>query len=397
MLGKKKTVKISKKVATKQALTNLYICFRVMGIHVTKNHPHLYIIYVIVIHSLTTVFTPISFTTSYFRKTDQDFNVGVFLTSIQAVINVYGCAIKILLLIYYKTKLEAAEKLMDKMDQHCRAEDEIQELFNIRDLGRKIVLGYITAYWTYTTMTYISALVSGVPSYSINLFFLDWKRSKREFYLASFLEYVLVTWTCLQQVANDSYGTIYVCILRGHVRVLLLRIRKMGRKVDQTADQNLEELKSCIKDHKDLSELYNIISPVISRTIFLQFSITAVILGITLINIAVFAATITAMAASGFYVIAVSVEIFPLCYYANCLLYDSDTLATEIFHSAWIDQDRRYRKLLIFFIQRTQKSMELWAGKIFPINLNSFISIAKFSFSLYTLIKQMGIKERLGL
>ncbi|XP_058974686.1 odorant receptor 7a-like [Musca domestica] len=368
-----------------------------MGIHFTKSHTHLYLIYAIVIHSLTTVFTPISFTTSYFRKTDENFNMGVFLTSVQAVINVYGCIVKIFFLVYYKKKLEAAEKLMDQMDQHCQADDEIQEIYNIRNLGRRIIIGYGIAYWIYTTMTYISALASGVPSYSLNLFLIDWRRSKLEFYVASFIEYFLTSWTCFQQVANDSYGTIYVCILRGHVRILLLRIRKMGRKVNRTADQNLEELKTCIKDHKELIELYNAISPVISRTIFLQFSITAAILGITLVNIAIFASSITAMAASAFYIVAVSVEIFPLCYYANCLLYDSDTLATEIFHSAWIGQDRRYRKMLIFFIQRTQKSMELWAGKMFAINLNTFISIAKFSFSLYTLIKQMGIKERLGL
>ncbi|XP_061393087.1 odorant receptor 42a-like [Musca vetustissima] len=398
MVNREIAVKPKKKVATKHAVTYLYGCFHIMGIHPGKTNPQLYILYALVIHTMTTIFTPISFTTSYFIRSDTDtFNVGVFLTSVQAVINVYGCAVKMLLLVYYKSKLEAAEKLMDKMDEHCRAEDEVQELYTVRNLGRRIVLGYCTAYWIYTTMTYIAALISGVPSYSLNLFVIQWRRSKWEFYVASFIEYILTSWTCFQQVANDSYGTVYVCILRAHVRILLLRIRKMCSQSDQTAEQNLEELKSVIKDHKDLIQLYNAISPVISQTIFLQFSITAIILGITLINIAIFSTTIAAVAASSFYVIAVVVEIFPLCYYANCLLYDSDTLATEIFHSAWIDRDQRYRKMLIFFIQRTQKSMELWAGKMFPINLNSFISIAKFSFSLYTLIKQMGIKERLDL
>ncbi|XP_073832925.1 odorant receptor 7a-like [Musca autumnalis] len=387
----------NKTVATKQAVSYLYGCFRIIGLHITKKNPHPYIFYAITIHCLTTIFVPISFTSSYFVKSDVAVNYGVVLSSIQGVINVYGCIIKILLLVYYKHKLEAAEKLMDKMDMHCQAEDEVQELYNIRNLGRRIVVGYCAAYWTYTTMTFISSLVSGVPAYSINLFVIDWRRSKMEFYLASFIEYLLTSWTCFQQVANDSYGTVYVCILRAHVRILLLRIRKMGSRLEQSAEENLEELKSVIKDHKDLIELYNVISPVISRTIFLQFSITAAILSITLVNIAIFSTNIASKVASSFYFLAVIVEIFPLCYYAQCLLYDSDTLATEILHSSWILKDRRYRKMLVFFIQRTQKSMELWAGKIIPINLNSFISIAKFSFSLYTLIKQMGIKERLGL
>ncbi|XP_073828356.1 odorant receptor 7a-like [Musca autumnalis] len=387
----------NKTVATKQAVSYLYGCFRIMGIHIPKKNPHLYIVYSIIINCLTTLFTPISFTSSYFIKSNAAVSFDIKLSSMQAAIDVYGCAIKILVLIYYKHKLEAAEKLMDKMDKRCQAEDEVQELYNIRNLGRRIVVGYCAAYWTYTTMTLISAFVSGAPSYSINLFIIDWRHSKIEFYLASFIEYLLTSWTCFQQVANDSYGTVYVCILRAQVRILLLRIRKMGSRLEQSAEENFEELKSVIQDHKDLIELHNAISPVISRTIFLQFSITAAMLSITLINIAIFSTHIAATAASSIYVVVVLVEIFPLCYYAQCLVYDSDTLATEIFHSSWILKDKRYRKMLVFFMQRTQKSMELWAGKIIPVNLSSFISIAKFSFSLYTLIKQMGIKERLGL
>ncbi|XP_075155684.1 odorant receptor 7a [Haematobia irritans] len=385
------------KVATKEATTYLYRCFRIMGIHMPSKHRSAYIVYGILINCLTTIFTPITFTCSYFVKSNfQSASYGVILSSIQTSINVYGCAIKILMLIHYNPRLKVAEKLMDRMDERCQSIDEEHELQNVRDLGRKIVLLYLLAYWSYTSCTFISSLVSGVPSYSIYLFVIDWRRSRLEFYMASFIEYVLTSWTCLQQVANDSYGTVYVCILRAHVRIMLLRIRKMASNGDKSLEDNVEELKMCIKDHRNLIELYDVISPVISSTIFLQFSLTASILGITLINIAIFSTNFAVVAASSFYLVAVVIEIFPLCFYANCLLYDSDLLPIEIFHSSWNGQNRIYRKMIIFFIQRTQRSMELWAGKIFPINLNSFISIAKFSFSLYTLIKAMGIKEKLN-
>ena len=79
---------------------------------------------------------------------------------------------------------------------------------------------------------------------------------------------------------------------------------------------------------------------------------------------------------------AVVTEIFPLCYYSNCLIYDSDRLSEDIFHSKWIDQNSRYRKMMIFFMQRSQQTMELLAGKIFPINLNSFISVSSLKSKL---------------
>lgn len=90
----------------------------------------------------------------------------------------------------------------------------------------------------------------------------------------------------------------------------------------------------------------------------------------------IFAKAFSSKIASCFYVLAVVVEIFPLCYYSNCLMYDSDRLCEEIFHSSWIQQNVQYRKMLIFFMQRTQQTIEFMAGKIFYINLNSFISVS---------------------
>lgn len=166
------------------------------------------------------------------------------------------------------------------------------------------------------------------------------------------------------------------------------------------------------------SRLYTRVAPVISITLFVQFTITASLLGVTLINILIFATNTASIVASCFYVLAVVVEIFPLCYYAQCLMNENDHLTEAIFHSNWIHQSKRYRQMLIFFMQRSQKSIEFTAGKLFPITLSSFLSvscqivvifccyhlsflshlqIAKFSFSLYTLIKEMDIKTHYGL
>lgn len=82
------------------------------------------------------------------------------------------------------------------------------------------------------------------------------------------------------------------------------------------------------------------------------------------------------MVASCFYVLAVVVEIFPLCYYAQCLMDENNRLAEVIFHSNWINQNKRYRKMLIFFLQRSQKPIEFSAGKLFPITLSSFLSVS---------------------
>ncbi|KAM7349106.1 odorant receptor 7a-like [Cochliomyia hominivorax] len=386
-----------KKVATKEALTYLFRCFRILGLYRTEKYKYVYMIYCIFIHLSVTLFLPTSFIASYSLESNKNLDYDTLFTSIQVAINVFGCSLKICMLLYYIPHLLTAEPIMAKLDESCVAHDEVELLYKIKNLGRKLVVNFSITFWSYSISTFVVSMMAAHPPYSLYLPYINWRNSRWEFFIASFIEFLLMDAACFQQVANDSYAAVYVCILRAHVNILRLRIRKLGSDVSKSLEENENELKMCIKDHKNLIDLYKIIYPVISATIFLQFTNTAGILGITLINILIFAKGYSSIIASCFYVLAVVVEIFPLCYYANCLMYDSDLLSVEIFHSNWMKQNTRYRKMLIFFIQRSQQTMELMAGKMFPINLNSFISIAKFSFSLYTLIKKMGIKERLGL
>jgi len=65
--------------------------------------------------------------------------------------------------------------------------------------------------------------------------------------------------------------------------------------------------------------LLGCVSPVISRTIFVQFLITAAIMGTTMINIFIFANTNTKIA-SIIYLMAVTLQTAPCCYQATSLM-----------------------------------------------------------------------------
>ncbi|KAM7349107.1 odorant receptor 7a-like [Cochliomyia hominivorax] len=385
------------KVNSKDATSYLYCCFRIMGLYFTEKNKYSYLLYASFIHFWVTIFLPSSFIASYSLKSSKSFQYDTLLTSIQVAINVIGSSAKICMLLYYIPHLKTTEPVMTKLDERCEDEDEIALLYKLKSLGRRLVVSFAISFWSYATSTFIVSILAGHPPYSLYLPYINWRNSKWEFIVASVIEWMLMDGACFQEVANDAYAAVYVCILRAHVNILRLRISKLCSNPNKSLEDNIEDLKLCIIDHKNIIELYNIIAPVISATIFLQFTITAGILGITLINMMIFAKAFSLKIASCFYVVAVVVEIFPLCYYANCLMYDSERLSEEIFHSSWIQQSIQYRKMMIFFMQRTQITIQFLAGKIFYINLNSFISIAKFSLSLYTLIKKMNLKERLGL
>ncbi|XP_037941047.1 odorant receptor 7a-like [Teleopsis dalmanni] len=202
--------------------------------------------------------------------------------------------------------------------------------------------------------------------------------------------------TCFMQMCNDAYPLVYITILRSHIKNLLNRVENLCMDPNMSKAQNIEELKNCIKDHQNLIEFFNRISPLISVTVFIQFITSASAMAMTLINLMIFAIDFSARIASIFYFIAILTETFPLCYFAQMLMDDNNKLADTIFHSNWMGQDVAYTKMLLFFLQRSQAMMELTAGKLVPITLNSFLGSAKFSFSLYTFVKQMDTKGKFG-
>lgn len=157
---------------------------------------------------------------------------------------------------------------------------------------------------------------------------------------------------------------------------------------------------------------------------FVQFLIIGLILGITTLHIFLFADCL-AIIASLFYVASILAETFPCSFLANCLMDDSDRISLAIFHSAWHEEEPRYKQMICFFLQHTQKTLILTAMKIFPITLNSNINVSqqktsgnmrpkkikffppnttkflfrlqvvKFAFSVYTMMKQMGLGQNL--
>ncbi|XP_065364980.1 odorant receptor 42b-like [Calliphora vicina] len=381
-------------VATVMGTRYLFNGFRFLGVYMPENKRVLYVIWSVFINLLVTIYLPVGFAMSFAKMSGEELEIGNLLTSVQVSINVLGCSIKIILMGFLLPKLKSCDPIIDKLDKRCHTKEEINAIKRIIKEGNRFVVLFSISYWSYSSSTCISAVTFHRLPYNIYNPFIDSKVSNLHFYAAVFVEMALLDVACFQQVVDDSYAVIYVNILRTHLDILLKRIKNMSKNAKASLDANFEELKMCIIDHKNIIELYNVIAPIISITIFVQFTITATILGATLINILLFATNFASIVASCFYVCAVVVEIFPLCYYAQCLMDESNRLSDVIFHSNWVDQDVRYRKMLIFFIHRSQRTIEFTAGKLFPITLNSFLGIAKFSFSLYTFIKEMGIKEK---
>ncbi|XP_067634622.1 odorant receptor 59b-like [Eurosta solidaginis] len=381
-------------IHSKEALRRMFGLYQLWGVWHPERYVLFYRLYSIIPFFLLGFWLPFSFAVSFSQLDFSTLEIGNFLTSLQVAINSFMGAVKYFVMVYQLSTLRASEAIMDTLDSRCRDESEIAEIHKVVRQGNGVFTFVISVNCLYATSTFIGAALQGRVPYNLYNPILKWRRSSWEFVAAGFLEYFLMLGLSSTEAISDGYAPLYICIIRAHMKTLLIRIQNLGKSPQHTFVQNYEDLKACIKDHKLLLSFFDAISPIMSITLFMQFMVTAIILGCTLLNILIFAVDISSRIGSCFFVLAVIMEIYPTCYYAQCLLDDSNNLANVIFHSRWPDQSYEFRKLLVVFMQHTQKPMELLAGKLVPVNLATFVSIAKFSFTLYSFINEMGLKER---
>ncbi|XP_060535137.1 odorant receptor Or2-like isoform X2 [Cylas formicarius] len=79
-------------------------------------------------------------------------------------------------------------------------------------------------------------------------------------------------------------------------------------------------------------------------------------------------------------------------YYSNAheLMIQSSDIATAWFQSGWLGYPLKFRRNIIFCIQRSQQPLQLTIGNFQAVSLNSFISILKATYSFMTLLVTRG-------
>ncbi|XP_017064385.1 odorant receptor 7a [Drosophila eugracilis] len=393
---------------SRRAFRNLFNCFYALGMQApdgsrpTKSITwrRIYRYFSVVMYVWQLLLVPTCFVISYRYMGGME--ITQVLTSAQVAIDAVILPAKIVALAWNLPLLRRAEHHLAALDARCREQVEFQLILDAIKFCNRLVWFYQISYAIYSSSTFVCAFLLGQPPYALYLPGLDWQRSQLQFCIQAWIEFLIMNWTCLHQASDDVYAVIYLYMVRIQVQLLAKRVQNLGRNTkgemeiypdERKQEEHCAELQRCIVDHQTMLQLLGCISPVISRTIFVQFLITAAIMGTTMINIFIFANTNTKIA-SIIYLMAVTLQTAPCCYQATSLMLDNEKLALAIFQCQWLGQSARFRKMLLYYLHRAQQPITLTAMKLFPINLATYFSIAKFSFSLYTLIKGMNLGER---
>ncbi|XP_030387672.1 odorant receptor 42a-like [Scaptodrosophila lebanonensis] len=381
---------------SRNSLTYLMRCIFYIGIR--KPPQRFFVIYILwslVLNINSTFYQPIGFVIGVIINL-KEFSPGEFLTSLQVVFNVWTCVIKVLILWALLKRLDQAAVLLDKMDKRVTQPSERRMIHRAVAQSNRAFLLFLGVYISYATTTFLSAARHGRPPYQNYFPFLDWRASAWKFWLQTFLEYFAMLGACFQDACVDCYAISFVLPLRAHVNLLANRLRQLGQTTNDTlnSEQRYQELIKCIQDHKLLLRYADVISPVISGTIFVQFMVEGVVLGLTLINL-VFFANLSSGIAAIFFLSSVLIETSPFCILCTYLIHDCNNLSDALFGSGWMNEEQRYRKTVLYFLQKLQQPISFNAMGIFTVSVGTNIKVTRFAVSVFALVKQMNLAEKM--
>ncbi|XP_050317752.1 odorant receptor 7a-like [Bactrocera neohumeralis] len=337
---------------------------------------------------------PFTFFMGYLHTLETEL-LTVQLSILQAIFNILGLPIKAIVITILVTHLRSAEPIFARMDARYQGVASREQIKNCVITSIRFFASVIIVFNFYGCTTYLQALLTGSYPMHAWLPFIDSISQPTIRYWAHFsFEFFHMVFLLSVQASMDAFPAIYIRNLRTHFNLLTERVSHLGENPEFTDEQNYEELVDCIVTHQELLEAKNVVGSVCSITLFIQFVIVAFALCVSLLNFFVFADRRQQMLTVVYY-LGVIFQIMPTCYQASMIEDDSAKLPDAIFHCNWLAMDKRSRKLIIYFIHRSQENITFVALKFFKIDLTTNLSIVKFAFSLYTWMINMGFGDNL--
>ena len=76
-------------------------------------------------------------------------------------------------------------------------------------------------------------------------------------------------------------------------------------------------------------------------------------------------------------------KLFTPCYYGSFIEHESEKMFRNLFNPAWLDSNLTDKKKLLVLQQNFGKTLKVRAMKIVEINLETFVKIIQWTYSMY--------------
>ncbi|XP_030387107.1 odorant receptor 59a [Scaptodrosophila lebanonensis] len=345
-----------------------------------------YLAFTIPLNILFTLGYPFHLGMAVFRNGNMLDDINNFTTFVTCG----ACSIKFAFYIFNYDKVAKMEKLLQLLDTRVTGEKE-HEIYNrVKTQLRMILVIFVSIYGPIALLAELTFLTQEERGLIYPAWFpFDWRNSTRNYYIANMYQIVGVSYQLQQNYLNDCYPAVMLCLITAHIRMLSIRIEHLGTDKKISEDASEQELEACITDHKNLLELFKSIESFMSLPMFVQFTVTALNVCISIAALLFFVTEPMAVTYFFFYMLAMPLQIFPSCYFGTETEYWFDQLHYGAFSCNWITQRRSFKKKMMLFVEGTLRKKTAKAGGMLRIHVDTFFSTLRFAYSLFTIILRM--------
>ncbi|XP_036336846.1 odorant receptor 59a-like [Rhagoletis pomonella] len=352
----------------------------------TTRYRYLYYLYSFILNAFITIGYPTHLMIGLFKmqqKADIFKNMCVTFTCI-------ACSIKIIAFWWRLPQVRKTYNIILKLDRRITHPDDIKLYKSTILLSVKRVLIFvITMSLSAFSASEMATIIVGIMSewrlmnpayFPFEIEQSAWHYAVAHIYQASGV--VMNFQTCI----TDSFPSMVLAMLAGHIRLLGIRVARIGK---QSTNAHNIELQQCIEDYKDLLDFRATIQSIVSVGTFAQLLATGINMCVVIFYMLFYVNDVAWYIYYVVYLVAISMEIFPQCYYGTCAEMEFEKLTYALFSCNWMDQSAAFKKNLRIFAEQTLRKQIILAGGLFPVNLDTFFATLKGAYSLYAVVKQM--------
>ncbi|KAH8417528.1 hypothetical protein KR222_001457, partial [Zaprionus bogoriensis] len=353
---------------------------------------YVYLLWAGTVLALSGIYLPIGYAlnlTIGFRN----FTPGEFLTLCETFLNTVGASLKCIIGLVCLTRMHQMKPLLDQLDEMIKCDSDRRKIHKAVALCNYVFATYGKLYFSYWMSGIFAGILSGQPPWLIYNPFFDWHEGSIEFWMQSLIEYFIGYMALTMVLVWDTWYLLFLIICRAHISILKDHISSLRTDPLKTEFENHEDLVQCIVYHRRILRCCNLVRPVVSRTIFVQFLLIGLVLGLTLVNIQLFSGVIRGLPAIVLSVAALF-QSFPFCYLCDFLVEDCGQLSNLLAQSQWQDAPPYYKSTVKIFLHHLQQPIIFSAGGIFLISMDNNIKMAKFAFSVMTILQKMDLADR---
>ncbi|XP_018330857.1 odorant receptor 4-like [Agrilus planipennis] len=192
-----------------------------------------------------------------------------------------------------------------------------------------------------------------------------------------------------------NYSSAQLKVLQGAFKTIRPRsLQKLGlRDVPVMHDSPVlakemdRQINNCI-DH--LQTIFWTIEEL--ESIFSILTLIQVLISLIIFCTSLFLVTEVPLASGKFvvelnYMLAITWQIYQYCYFGNKVTLMGHELPFAVYDGDWYSSDKNFKKKMLISMQRMMKPVHFTIGKFTTLTLTTFVSIARGSYSFFTLLK----------